>query len=128
MRSCRAMGWWSRCPGGGWRWLRGGGGWGWRGGGGGGGVGPGFTRLWREGLVESMPGRGLAVAPRRVGMGLTRAERMRRIDPLITQLMHEAVALELTPEEVRDVLEDKWKALAGVEKKSGAGGGEKVSG
>ncbi|HVT83174.1 MAG TPA: GntR family transcriptional regulator [Phycisphaerae bacterium] len=77
-----------------------------------------YGELSRDGLVETMPGRGLAVAPRRAGMGLTREERLRRIDGVVTQLMHEAVALELSPEDLQGVLEDKWKALAGLEKKS----------
>ncbi len=73
-----------------------------------------YGELSKDGLVEPLPGRGLSVAPRRAGMGLTRAERLRRIDPLATQLMHEAIALELTEEEVREVLAQKWKALEGV--------------
>lgn len=75
-----------------------------------------YADLSKDGLIESFPGRGLAVAPRRSGMGLTRGERLRRIDPIITQLMHDAIALELSAEDVQEVLEKKWKALAGVEK------------
>jgi GntR family transcriptional regulator len=75
-----------------------------------------YAELSRDGLLESQPGKGLAVAPRRAGMGLTRSERLRRIDPFITQLMHEAISLELSPEDVQGVLEKKWKALAGIEK------------
>jgi GntR family transcriptional regulator len=72
-----------------------------------------YGDLSKDGLIEALPGRGLAVSPRRAGMGLTRGERLRRIDPVITQLMHDAIALELSPEDVQDVLEKKWKALAG---------------
>ncbi len=75
-----------------------------------------YAELSRDGLVESLPGKGLVVTARRAGMGLTRTERLRRIDPFITQLMHEAISLELSPEDVQDVLEKKWKALAGDEK------------
>src|SRR3954469_18507239 len=60
-----------------------------------------YADLSKDGLVESLPGKGLAVAPRRAGMGLTRAERVRRLDPTITQLIHDAIALDLTPDEVR---------------------------
>jgi GntR family transcriptional regulator len=70
-----------------------------------------YADLSKDGLIESLPGKGVAVAPRRAGMGLTRAERVRRLDPAITQLIHDAVALDLTPDEVRVILEKKWKAL-----------------
>jgi GntR family transcriptional regulator len=70
-----------------------------------------YGELSKDGLIETLPGRGLAVAARRAGMGLTRSERLRRIDPLVTQLMHEAIALELPEEQVRELLAKKWKAL-----------------
>ena len=70
-----------------------------------------YTDLSRDGLVEALPGKGLVVAPRRTGMGLTRAERLRRLDPAVTQLVHDAIALDLTSEDVRAILERKWKAL-----------------
>lgn len=71
-----------------------------------------YADLSRDGLVEAVPGRGLSVAPRRQGMGLTAAERRRRIDPLLTQLLHEAIALELTPDELQQLLQKKWQELA----------------
>jgi GntR family transcriptional regulator len=70
-----------------------------------------YGELSKDGLVETLPGRGLAVAARRAGLGLTRAERLRRIDPLVTQLLHEAVALELSADDVRDLFAKKWKSL-----------------
>ncbi len=76
-----------------------------------------YADLSRDGLVEAMPGRGLAVAARRNGMGLTRAERLRRLDPVITQLLHDAIAMDMTNEDVQQLIEKKWKALeAGYEK------------
>jgi GntR family transcriptional regulator len=75
-----------------------------------------YGDLSKDGLIEPLPGRGLAVAPRRAGMGLTRGERLRRIDSVVTQLMHDAIALELSPDDVHEVLERKWKALAGSAK------------
>jgi GntR family transcriptional regulator len=71
-----------------------------------------YADLSKDGIVEALAGRGMVVAERRAGMGLTRAERLRRIDPLVTQLMHDAVALELSPEDVHDLLERKWISLA----------------
>jgi GntR family transcriptional regulator len=74
-----------------------------------------YAELSRDGLVEAIPGKGLAVTPRRAGLGLTRAERLRRVDPIVTQLVHEAVGLELGAEDLQGLLERKWKALeAGV--------------
>jgi GntR family transcriptional regulator len=70
-----------------------------------------YGELSKDGIVEGLPGRGLVVAPRRTGSGLTRAERLRRLDPLATQLLHEAIALDLTPDDVRAILDKKWKAL-----------------
>ena len=76
-----------------------------------------YAELSRDGLIESIPGKGLAIAPRRAGMGLTKAERLRRIDPLLTRLLHEAIALELSPDDVTQILQRKWKALeAGIGK------------
>jgi GntR family transcriptional regulator len=73
-----------------------------------------YADLSKDGLVETLPGRGLAVTARRAGMGLTRGERLRRVDPMVEHLMHEAVALELTPEDVQELLAKKWKALEGA--------------
>ncbi|MGN6368276.1 MAG: GntR family transcriptional regulator [Phycisphaerae bacterium] len=73
-----------------------------------------YGDLSKDGLLESLPGRGLAVAARRAGMGLTRAERLRRMEPLVVQVVQEAVALELSGEDVRELLEKKWKALGNV--------------
>jgi GntR family transcriptional regulator len=70
-----------------------------------------YADLSKDGLVETLPGKGLAVAPRRAGMGLTRTERLRRLDPVLTQLIHDAIALDLTTDDVRAILDRKWKAL-----------------
>jgi GntR family transcriptional regulator len=70
-----------------------------------------YGELSKDGLVETLPGRGLAVSARRAGMGLTRGERFRRIDPLVTQLLHEAIALELTESDIGELLRKKWQAL-----------------
>ncbi len=70
-----------------------------------------YADLSKDGLLETVPGKGLAIAPRRAGMGLTRAERVRRLDPVVTQLLHDAIALDLSPDDVQSLLEKKWKAL-----------------
>ena len=70
-----------------------------------------YADLSKDGLVEAMAGKGLVVAPRRTGLGLTRAERFRRLDPLLTQLLHEAISLDVTVDDLREALDKKWKAL-----------------
>jgi GntR family transcriptional regulator len=76
-----------------------------------------YADLSKDGLIEALPGRGMTVAPRRLGLGLTKAERLRRIDPLATQLVHDSVALDLSPADVQEILDRKWKALeAGIGK------------
>jgi GntR family transcriptional regulator len=76
-----------------------------------------YSDLSKDGLIEAQPGRGMSVAPRRAGLGLTRPERLRRIDPLATQLVHDAIALDLSAADVQEILAHKWKALeAGIGK------------
>src|SRR4051794_11559002 len=45
-----------------------------------------YADLSKDGLLDSLPGKGLAVGSRRPGVGLTKAERLRRLDPLLSQL------------------------------------------
>jgi len=71
-----------------------------------------YSDLSRDGLLETLTGRGMAIAQHRPGLGLTRTERLRRIDPAVTQLVHDAIALELSPEELQDLLSKKYKSLA----------------
>lgn len=73
-----------------------------------------YADLSRDGLIEALPGRGLAVAPRRPGLGLTSAERLRRLDPALTQLLHDAIALDYSLDDLQDLLARKWKTLAAV--------------
>lgn len=68
-----------------------------------------YNELSHEGLVEPLAGRGLMISARR--NVFTRAERLRRIDPLVTQLVHEALASEISLEELQDVIAKKIKAL-----------------
>ena len=70
-----------------------------------------YADLSKDALVEAVPGKGLAVTARRAGMGLARAERLRRVDPLVTQLVHDAISLELSAADLQELLNKKWKAL-----------------
>src|SRR3982750_3029447 len=57
--------------------------------------------------AERLGGGGLAVAARRAGMGLAKAERLRRVDPLVTQLVHDAISLELSAGDLQELLNKK---------------------
>lgn len=70
-----------------------------------------YADLSKDALVETVPGKGLAVAARRAGMGLAKGERLRRVDPLVTQLVHDAISLDLSAEDLQELMNKKWKAL-----------------
>lgn len=69
-----------------------------------------YSELSHEGLVESLAGRGLMIAARR--NVFTKTERLRRVDPLITQLVHEAIASDLDIDDLHAALEKKLKSLS----------------
>jgi GntR family transcriptional regulator len=77
-----------------------------------------YADLSKDGLVGALPGKGLAVASRRPGMGLTKAERLRRLEPALSQLLHDAIALELGPEDIQGLLEKRYQALNAATVKS----------
>lgn len=64
-----------------------------------------YNELSHEGLVETLAGRGLRIAEKRTVF--TKSERLRRIDPLITQLVNEAIASEISFDELISLLEKK---------------------
>ncbi|HEX4123411.1 MAG TPA: GntR family transcriptional regulator [Tepidisphaeraceae bacterium] len=64
-----------------------------------------YGELAREGIIESQPGRGVFIAtPRAV---YTRAERLRRIAPLVQSLINEGLSLGFSAEEIVDLVEQK---------------------
>ncbi len=69
-----------------------------------------YAELSREGLIESRPGRGVFVIRKR--KVFTREEGRRRLEPLLDGLMGEAMAMDFTPQELREAFEKKlsrWK-------------------
>jgi GntR family transcriptional regulator len=69
-----------------------------------------YGDLAREGLIESRAGRGLFVIRKR--KVFTREEGRRRLEPLLEGLMGEAMAVDFTPQELREAFEKKlgeWK-------------------
>ena len=69
-----------------------------------------YADLAREGVIETRPGRGVFIIPKR--KVLHPAESRRRLEPLINTLISEAMAMDFTPEELQEALERKlsqWK-------------------
>jgi GntR family transcriptional regulator len=61
-----------------------------------------YAELTREKTIETRPGRGVFVLPAR--QMYTRAERARRINPLLQGLIREGISLGYTPDELIDLL------------------------
>jgi GntR family transcriptional regulator len=64
-----------------------------------------YADLAREGVIETRPGRGVFIIPKR--KVLHPAESRRRIEPLINTLISEAMAMDFTPEELQEAFEKK---------------------
>ncbi len=73
-----------------------------------------YADLMREGLLESRAGRGVFITPKR--KVFSRAEGRRRLEPLLSTLIGEAMILDFKPEELREAFEEqlsKWKNSKG---------------
>ena len=70
-----------------------------------------YADLSHDGLLDTLPGKGLAVANHHPNLGLSKTQRLRRLEPALSQLLHEAIALNINPEDLHDLLDKKWKAL-----------------
>jgi GntR family transcriptional regulator len=69
-----------------------------------------YTDLAREGLIEARPGRGVFIIHKR--KTFSKEEGRRRLEPLVNALIGEAMAMDLTPEELQETFEKKlgqWK-------------------
>jgi GntR family transcriptional regulator len=78
-----------------------------------------YADLAREGAIETRPGRGVFIIPKR--KVVHSAEGRRRLDPLINTLISEAMALDIAPEELQEAFEKKlgqWKNEKGEKGKS----------
>jgi GntR family transcriptional regulator len=76
-----------------------------------------YSNLEREGTIRTVPGGGTFVAAR--GTGLVKAEKLRRVRPIATQLAVEAKQVELTETDTVRLVEEAWKSL-----EARAGGGD----
>jgi GntR family transcriptional regulator len=64
-----------------------------------------YGDLAREGILDAQPGRGVFIAaPRAV---YTRAERLRRLSPMVESLVNEGLSLGFTPEQIVELVERK---------------------
>ena len=73
-----------------------------------------YGDLMREGLLESRAGRGVFITHKR--KIFSRAEGWRRLEPMLEQLIGEAMILDFTREELRAAFEEKlakWKKPEG---------------
>ncbi len=68
-----------------------------------------YGELTREGILETQKGRGVFVAQRRPVY--TQAERMRRLDGPLDAFVNEAVVLGFSPDQIRQILERKLRAI-----------------
>ena len=64
-----------------------------------------YTDLAREGMIESRPGRGVFITRKR--KMFTREEGRRRLEPLLENLIGEAMVMDFTREELREAFEKK---------------------
>ena len=64
-----------------------------------------YADLAREGVIETRPGRGVFIIPKR--KVLHRSESRRRLESLLNSLLSEALALDFSPAELRDAFEKK---------------------
>jgi len=71
-----------------------------------------FQNLEREGVIRTVPGGGTFVADlAALGPGLLKAEKLRRLRPLATQLAVEASQLRFAPADLHKLLESELQEL-----------------
>ena len=68
-----------------------------------------YAELVRDGVLESHHGKGFFVAQKR--QVYSRAERLRRLRQAVEAFVHEAVFLDFTPDEIRQVVNEKLAEL-----------------
>jgi GntR family transcriptional regulator len=68
-----------------------------------------YGELSRDGIIETQQGRGVFIAqPRQI---YTKAERLRRLSPLLDSLVNEGLSLGFAPEEIVEALEQRLGRL-----------------
>jgi GntR family transcriptional regulator len=77
-----------------------------------------YAELVRDGVLESVHGKGFFVAQKR--QIYSKAERLRRLRQAVETFIHEAVFLDFTADEIRQVVDEKLAALDWGAKTTGA--------
>jgi GntR family transcriptional regulator len=77
-----------------------------------------YAELVRDGVLESLQGKGFFVAPKR--QIYSKAERLRRLRQAVDAFIHEAVFLDFTADEIRTAVDGKLAALDWGSKQTGA--------
>ena len=72
-------------------------------------VGKAYAELVREGVLESLQGKGFFVAPKR--QIYSRAERLRRLRLAVDSFIHEAVFLDFSALDIRKAVDEKLVEL-----------------
>src|SRR5579862_2550278 len=68
-----------------------------------------YSELARDGFIDAQPGRGAFVSrPRQV---YSRAERQRRLAPLLDVLVNEGISLGLSPAQIGEALQERLRKL-----------------
>jgi GntR family transcriptional regulator len=78
-----------------------------------------YAELVRDGVLESLQGKGFFVAQKR--QIYSKAERLRRLRQAVDDFIHEAVFLDFTADEIRNVVDEKLAALDWGAKTTGDG-------
>ena len=61
-----------------------------------------YSELIRDGVAEAQQGRGVFIAVKR--SVLSKAEKNRRVDAALDAFLHEAVCMDLSPDEIRELV------------------------
>ena len=72
-----------------------------------------YGELMRDGLIDGQQGRGVFIARQR--QMYTKAERQRRIGPLVNALVHEGLWLGFSQDEIVEAVSEKMEKLAPAE-------------
>ncbi|WP_180542387.1 GntR family transcriptional regulator [Nevskia soli] len=84
-----------------------------------------FSNLEREGIIRTVPGGGTFVGSlTTLGSGLLKAEKLRRIRPLVDQLAIEGAQLRLNPDDIHKLLDAAIEDLGRKSRNSTRSSGE----
>ena len=68
-----------------------------------------YSELIREGIAEAQPGRGVFIAPKR--SVLSKEEKSRRVEAALDAFLQEAVCMDLSPQEIRELVTKRLERM-----------------